>query len=88
MHFLAKLSLIGLAISVCGDARAADYVLTIGGGYSPSGNQASLENNVLYFQRVLEESKLDVAGNDIYFSDGTADGRDLQAWPPNRLSEP
>ena len=34
---------------------AKDHFLTIGGGYLPSGNQASLERNVLYFQRTLED---------------------------------
>jgi len=30
---------------------AKDYLLTIGGGYEPAGNQASIEANVLFFQR-------------------------------------
>ena len=34
---------------------ATDYFVTIGGGYDPSGNQASLEANILFFQTVLEE---------------------------------
>src|SRR6185312_11898504 len=34
---------------------ADDYFLTIGGGYNPSGNQASLEENVVFFQQVLND---------------------------------
>lgn len=71
------------ATAVCGHAE--DYFLTIGGGYSPSGNQASLENNVLYFQRVLEHCKLDASRSDIYFSDGMASGRDLQVMDPQSI---
>ena len=33
--------------------QARNFVLTIGGGYSPSGNQVSLEKNVLLFNIVL-----------------------------------
>lgn len=59
--------------------------MTIGGGYSPSGNQASLENNVLYFQRVLDELQLDRTHNDVYFSDGDASGKDLQVMDPQSV---
>jgi hypothetical protein len=59
-------------------AQAADYLLTIGGGYSPSGNQASLEKNVLFYQRLLDEQGLGNLSHDIYFSDGQATGEDLQ----------
>ncbi len=58
--------------------HADDFFLTIGGGYQPSSNQASLENNVLYFQRILEQGKLGFENNDIYFSDGDSRGRDLE----------
>ncbi len=37
-------------------ALAIDRILTIGGGYAPEGNQASLEANVLFFQKVLATS--------------------------------
>ncbi|TWU22127.1 Caspase domain protein [Novipirellula galeiformis] len=59
-------------------ATAADFFLTIGGGYSPSGNQASLERNVLFFQRLLKQHRLDENVNDIYFSDGDHPDDDLQ----------
>jgi hypothetical protein len=58
--------------------RGADYFLTIGGGYSPTGNQASLERNVLFYQRLLRDKKLDVLQHDIYFADGSNPRRDLQ----------
>jgi hypothetical protein len=72
-------------------ARAADHFLTIGGGYSPSGNQVSLEKNVLFFRNVLADV---YAGNaspgrhDVFFSDGDAPGRDVQYDDPaNPLPE-
>nr|WP_236649253.1 hypothetical protein [Rhodopirellula sp. SM50] len=65
--------------------RAADYFLTIGGGYSPAGNQASLENNVLFFQRVLDETNLDQRHNDVFFSDGSANGADVQVIDPQTI---
>ena len=61
-----------------GTATARDYLLTIGGGYSPSGNQASLEKNVLFYQRLLDEQGLGNLSHDVYFSDGEAAGEDLQ----------
>jgi hypothetical protein len=57
--------------------------LTIGGGYSPAGNQVSLEKNVLYFQRVLEGSGLSGAPHSIFFADGNSPGRDLQFYDPD-----
>lgn len=59
-------------------AGAADYFLTIGGGYSPSGNQASLEKNVLYYQRILRDKELSLERHHIFFADGSAPGHDLQ----------
>ena len=59
-------------------ADAKDFFLTIGGGSSPAGNQASLEKNVLFYQRLLREQKQDLLHNDIYFADGLATGHDLQ----------
>ncbi len=59
-------------------ATAKDYFLTIGGGYSPSGNQASLERNVLFYQRVLEQKKLAHRPHAVYFADGKNPHADLQ----------
>ncbi len=58
--------------------NAKDTLLTIGGGYARSGNQASLEKNVLYFQRALQEQGLGRLPHTIYFADGLNSGRDLQ----------
>ncbi len=70
------LSLVFLFAPTVLDAK--DFFLTIGGGYAPAGNQASLERNVLLFQRVLRERNLDHLSNDVFFSDGNATGHDLQ----------
>jgi hypothetical protein len=80
-------SLLGLGLSAllftAGDARGADHFLTIGGGYSPSGNQVSLEKNVLFFRQVLAERYPAGEGaaaprHDVLFSDGDSPGRDVQ----------
>lgn len=60
---------------------AKDYFLTIGGGSSPTGNQVSLEKNILMFQALLSE-QYDSAPHDIFFSDGNDPGRDLQFIDP------
>ncbi len=59
-------------------AYAKDFFLTIGGGYQPSGNQASLERNVLFFQRLLSQKQLDRFTNDVFFADGKDPEADLQ----------
>ncbi|MCP4787013.1 MAG: hypothetical protein GY903_24875 [Fuerstiella sp.] len=61
---------------------ATDHFLTIGGGYSPTGNQISLEKNVQFFQRMLGEIYSGDVAHDIYFSDGDDAGRDLQYQDP------
>lgn len=70
-------------------ASAADHFLTIGGGYSPSGNQVSLEKNVSFFRQVLADlyppgeagAKL-TPRHDVLFSDGDSPGRDVQYADP------
>ena len=64
---------------------AEDFFLTIGGGYSPSGNQASLENNVLFFQRALRDNGLHEKPSDLFFADGDAEEHDLQVMDPNSV---
>ena len=70
---------------------AEDFFLTIAGGYSPTGNQASLEKNVLFYQRLLKDQKLDDRPSDIYFADGFSKDLTLQVLdrdslpPANRL---
>ena len=44
-----------LTLATIGDLSARDHVLTIGGGYSPSGNQVSLERNVIFFEKLRAE---------------------------------
>lgn len=63
--------------------QAKDFFLTIGGGGSPTGNQVSLEKNVLYFQRVREVLGIADTSHDILFSDGNDPGRDLQYHDPD-----
>lgn len=65
------------SLVLAAQADARDFFLTIGGGYSPSGNQASIENNVLYAQRVLRDQP-SIATNHIYFADGDDDKADVQ----------
>ena len=65
---------------------ANDYVLTIGGGYEPSGNQASLEANVLFFQQVVKEKFPSSVQNHVYFADGADALEDLQVLLPKPVS--
>jgi hypothetical protein len=91
MPRLAALIFACCLILVLRPAAAEDYFLTIGGGYSPAGNQASLEKNVLLFQRLLREQNLGHLSNDIFFADGDSSEPDLQVMDresvpkPNRL---
>ncbi len=59
-------------------ARAEDHFLTIGGGYSLTGNQVSLEKNVFYFRRLLATVYGDQVSHQVLFSDGDDPARDLQ----------
>lgn len=63
---------------------AEDHFLVIGGGYNPSGNQVSLEKNVRYFERLLEQDYSDEVGYDLFFADGSAGERDLQYIDPDK----
>lgn len=65
----------------CWTARssaAKDYLLTIGGGYDPTGNQLSLERNVVFQQKVIAEQRPDKPQCDVYFADGDDESRDVQ----------
>jgi len=57
---------------------ATDYFLTIGGGYDRSGNQASLEANVGFFQQLLTDKHHGERRHDIFFADGDDPAADLQ----------
>src|SRR4029077_16701978 len=84
-----------LLISICWmssgrPVSATDHFLTIGGGYNPSGNQASLEANVVFFQQVLSDKLRGPRRHDIYFADGHDSAADLQivAEKPARSNSP
>ena len=62
---------------------ATDYFLTIGGGYNPEGNQASLEANVIFFQQVLDEKHRGSRSHDIFFADGHDTASDLLVLASN-----
>lgn len=59
-------------------ANAEDFFLTIGGGYTRSANQASLERNALLFEQVLQAQHPEGLRHDIYFADGDGQSPDLQ----------
>lgn len=69
-------------------AHAENFVLTIGGGYEPTGNQASLEKNVLLFQRILAARSESVTRHDVFFADGHNSGKDLQVHDPSQVPLP
>ena len=83
MALRLRTSLMLLTVSFAAAANAADHFLTIGGGYSPVGNQISLEKNVLMFQQTLAETYPDAVEHDIFFADGNAATRDVQLHDPN-----
>jgi hypothetical protein len=66
-----------------GLAEAKDHFVTIGGGYSPTGNQVSLEKNVLFMQNVLASKRPDHPPHDIYFADGNDPDRDVHYRDPD-----
>jgi hypothetical protein len=84
-HVFLKSALVLCLLLSSSNSAARDFFLTIGGGASPAGNQASLEKNVLFFQRLLQEQKHDLSHNDIYFADGVATGDDLQVMDRDSL---
>lgn len=80
-----------LVVGWCFAARsveATDYFLTIAGGYSPAGNQASLEANVLFYQRILREKHPGPRSHDIFFSDGNDPAKDLQVEAEAKSDRP
>lgn len=84
MRTLLTLATLVLSCLHATQVTAKDFFLTIGGGYSPSGNQASIENNVLYSQRVLG-SRNSSSVNHIFFADGTDRGADVEVVDPNKV---
>ncbi len=61
----------------------SSHILVLGGGYSPSGNQISLESNVMYFRKIRQKIGLGRASMHTYFADGKDSGRDLQFYDPD-----
>ena len=77
-----------LVLSLClasSAVSAEDFFLTIGGGYSPDGNQASLEKNVQLFQRTLRELELEHCSSDVFFADGSDEDPDVQVVDPSSV---
>lgn len=68
-----------------GSLYAEDFYLTIGGGYRPSGNQASLEKNVLFYQRLLSVRNLGAKSHGLFFADGNSADKDLQVMDRRSL---
>ena len=68
------------------NALAIDYVLTIGGGYEPAGNQASLEANVLFFQQLVDQQFPSTTRHQVFFADGLDAKEDLQVMSPKSES--
>lgn len=77
---LAAKLLPGLICWIAGEQplAATDYFLTIGGGYNRTGNQASLEANVVFFQQVVADKHRGTRRHDVYFADGNDPAADLQ----------
>jgi hypothetical protein len=78
MHKLSLCTALALQICISPSVAARDFFLTIGGGYSRAGNQASLEKNVLFYQRVLKQQNVDPRRHAVFFADGLASDKDLQ----------
>lgn len=85
-HFVRRVFL-GLTLAFWSNAlKAEDYFLTIGGGYTPQQNQASLEANVLFFQKLLSEEHATGFQHRVFFADGLNDQADLQVLSAARPS--
>ena len=69
------ISLLALKIT---STAAKDFIITIAGGYDPSGNQASLEANVLFFQQIIRDQHQGEQTHQIYFADGFDAAADVQ----------
>lgn len=65
------------------DARNHFNVLILGGGYSPSGNQVSLESNVKYFHRIRNKLGFNKTSCKTLFADGNESSRDIQYFDPS-----
>ena len=86
VKFLRAITVLLLLLGSQPSVSAKDYVLTIGGGYAPEGNQASLEKNVLLFQRVLTNYP-NISQHDVFFADGKQPTKDLQVHDASQVPE-
>ena len=77
--------LLTATIGLCGarPAPAKDYFITLGGGYSREGNQASLEANVVFFKQVLKDKHPEPLRDDIFFAHGDDSAADVQVVADN-----
>ena len=80
--FARRLLLAGLCVAPLARLSATDFILTIGGGYRPESNQASLEANVLFFEQVLQSQHTGSYTQDIFFANGNDPKPDLQILSP------
>jgi len=76
-----------MMMGISGTVTAKDHLLTIGGGYSPTGNQASLEANVIFYQQLVSQSYSTPVEHLIYFADGTDPKDDLQVMAAESNTE-
>ncbi len=80
--FILLICVLGLALQWPGalstTANAKDHFLVVAGGQEAARNQVSLEKNVLFFRKVLEETAAPGADVTEYFSSGNADIRSVQ----------
>ncbi|TWU48861.1 hypothetical protein Poly51_47650 [Rubripirellula tenax] len=82
-----------IAVGAINDlSHGDDHFLTIGGGYAPSGNQVSLEKNVLLFQRFMSEREAGQSGAarprvDVLFADGNDPAKDVQVMEIESVPE-
>jgi hypothetical protein len=65
-------------LCLAGRAPARDFFLTIAGGHSRESNQASLENNVLVYQRLLTTERIPAEQQFIYFAAGLPNEKNVQ----------
>ncbi len=70
--------IVTLILAFPASGMGKDYLLTIGGGYAPSANQASIEANVLFFQEVVRQQHSTPFEHRIHFADGFSDKADVQ----------
>ncbi|RMF41078.1 MAG: hypothetical protein D6753_10365, partial [Planctomycetota bacterium] len=78
-----------MCLSAVTPALGKDYIVTLAGGYSPKGNQASLEANVLFFEQVLARVYHQPIEHTIFFADGDDPSADVQySVTPEQSGQP